>query len=183
MNQKIILFFSVIASDGNLQSSQNLTVQILNSSNQVDLLIYYAPDMLTEYLSESAIETKMQYQVTSLNNALARSEADLSFNLIKLMPYDIDISNQTPEQILNTSSGRAKIKQDQILYGADYHVIISRWNAIKGGTLGRASIDLSIDETDWDFLAGILSNWTADSNWQELTANNLASQIKYFLMS
>ena len=172
--------FSIIASDGNSQTSQNLTVQILNSSNQVDLLIYYAPDMLTEYLSESAIETKMQYQVTSLNNALARSEADLSFNLIKLMPYDIDISNQTPEQILNTSAGRAKIKQDQILYGADYHVIISRWNAIKGGTQGLASIDLSIDETDWDLSAGILSNWTADSNWQELDCEQPCVTDKVF---
>ena len=159
--------FSVTASNGTSQSSINLVVKVINDNSQVDLLIYYAPDMLEKYLSESAIETKMQYQVTSLNNALVRSEADLSFNLIKLLPYDIDISNQTADQVLDTSLGRAKIKQDQILYGADYHVIISRWNINKGETLGLASIDSKIDETDWDFYSGYLSNWTADSTYQE----------------
>ena len=159
--------FSVTASNGTSQSSINLVVKVINDNSQVDLLIYYAPDMLEKYLSESAIETKMQYQVTSLNNALVRSEADLSFNLIKLLPYDIDISNQTADQVLDTSLGRAKIKQDQILYGADYHVIISRWNIIKGETLGMAWIDSKIDETDWDFYSGYSSNWTADSTYQE----------------
>ena len=159
--------FSVTASNGTSQSSINLVVKVINDNSQVDLLIYYAPDMLEKYLSESAIETKMQYQVTSLNNALVRSEADLSFNLIKLLPYDIDISNQTADQVLDTSLGRAKIKQDQILYGADYHVIISRWNINKGETLGLAWIDSKIDETDWDFYSGYSSNWTADSTYQE----------------
>ena len=160
--------FSVIASNGTSQSSINLVVKVINDNSQVDLLIYYAPDMLEQYLTESAIETKAQYQVSSLNNALVRSEADISFNLVKLLPYDIDISNQTAEQILETSISRAKIKQDQILYGADYHVIISRWNINKGQTLGRATIDNKIDETDWDYLAGYSSNWTADSTWQEV---------------
>ena len=95
----------------------------------------------------------MEYLVSSLNNSLVRSEADISFNLKKLLPYDIDISNQTAEQILNVSTERAKIKQDQILYGADYHVIVSRWNIEKGTTLGLASLDTAIDSSDWDFWA------------------------------
>tara|TARA_B100000035_G_scaffold77416_1_gene64590 strand:+ start:453 stop:3485 length:3033 start_codon:yes stop_codon:yes gene_type:complete len=159
---------TVSVSDGSLSDSIDLVINISDITNEVDLLIYYAPDMLSEYLTESKIETKMQYQVTSLNNALVRSKAELSFNLIKLLPYDIDISNQSASQIIDASLGRAKIKQDQILYGADYHVIISRWNSIKGSTLGIASLDDKIDETDWDFWAGYLSNWTADSTWQEL---------------
>ena len=160
--------FSITASNLNGQTSLNLVVNILNDNNQIDLLIYYAPDMLTKYTAENNIETKMEYLVSSLNNSLVRSEADISFNLKKLLPYDIDISNQTAEQILNVSTERAKIKQDQIFYGADYHVIISRWNIEKGTTLGRASLDTAIDSSDWDFWAGELSNWTADPDWQEL---------------
>ena len=160
--------FSVIASNLNGQTSLNLVVNILNDNNQIDLLIYYAPDMLTKYTADHNIETKMEYLVSSLNNSLVRSEADISFNLKKLLPYDIDISNQTAEQILNVSTERAKIKQDQILYGADYHVIVSRWNIEKGTTLGLASLDTAIDSSDWDFWAGELSNWTADPDWQEL---------------
>ena len=160
--------FSITASNLNGQTSVNLVVNILNDNNQIDLLIYYAPDMLTKYTAENNIETKMEYLVSSLNNSLVRSEADISFNLKKLLPYDIDISNQTAEQILNVSTERAKIKQDQILYGADYHVIVSRWNIEKGTTLGLASLDTAIDSSDWDFWAGELSNWTADPDWQEL---------------
>ena len=160
--------FSITASNLNGQTSLNLVVNILNDNNQIDLLIYYAPDMLTKYTADHNIETKMEYLVSSLNNSLVRSEADISFNLKKLLPYDIDISNQTAEQILNVSTERAKIKQDQILYGADYHVIVSRWNIEKGTTLGLASLDTAIDSSDWDFWAGELSNWTADPDWQEL---------------
>ncbi len=160
--------FSVIASNLVGQASLNLVVNILNDNSQIDLLIYYSSDMLTKYSSEDNVRTKMEYLVSSLNNSLVRSEADISFNLQKLLPYDIDISNQTAEQILNVSRERAKIKQDQIFYGADYHVIISRWNTEKGTTLGLASIDNAIDSTDWDFWAGALSNWTADPDWQEL---------------
>ena len=53
--------FSITASNLNGQTSVNLVVNILNDNNQIDLLIYYAPDMLTKYTAENNIETKMEY--------------------------------------------------------------------------------------------------------------------------
>ena len=50
--------FSITASNLNGQTSLNLVVNILNDNNQIDLLIYYAPDMLTKYTADHNIETK-----------------------------------------------------------------------------------------------------------------------------
>ena len=59
---------------------------------KLDLLVYYAPDMLSEYTSENAIRTRVLYLITSANNALTRSKSEIQFNLLKLLPYDVDVT-------------------------------------------------------------------------------------------
>ena len=47
------------------------------------------------------------------------------------------------------------------MYGADYFILLSRWDSAKGQTGGTASIDLSIDNLiDWDIAHGYLSAWS-----------------------
>lgn len=163
---------TVSVSDGTLSDSKNLVINISNVLYEVDLLIYYAPDMLSEYSTENAINTRILYLIESANNALRRSESEVQFNLLKLLPYDVDVSNQSGNTIFSSLLGREKIKKDQIMYGADYFILISRWDSAKGQTGGTASIDLTIDNlTDWDAAHGYLSAWSVDPNWSEPGCN------------
>ena len=101
--------------------------------------------------------------------SLTRSKSEVQFNLLKLLPYDIDVSNQSGTTIFSSLPGRAKIKKEQVLYGADYFILLSRWDAAKGTTGGTANIDLAIDNVfDWDSEHGYLSAWSIDPNWSEV---------------
>ena len=80
---------TVSVSDGSLSDSRDLIINITNVVYEIDLLVYYAPDMLTEYTSENAIRTRALYLITSANNALTRSKSEIQFNLLKLLPYDM----------------------------------------------------------------------------------------------
>ena len=163
---------TVSVSDGALSDSKDLVINISNVLYEVDLLVYYAPDMLSEYTSENGVETRVLYLIESANNALKRSQSDVQFNLLKLLPYDVDVSNQSGNTIFSSLIGREKIKKDQIMYGADYFILISRWDSAKGQTGGTASIDLTIDNlTDWDAAHGYLSAWSVDPNWSEPGCN------------
>ena len=128
--------------------------------------------MLSEYTTENAIRTRVLYLITSANNALTRSKSEIQFNLLKLLPYDIDVNNQSGDTIFSSLLGREKIKKDQVMYGADYFILLSRWDSAKGQTGGTASIDLSIDNLiDWDIAHGYLSAWSVDPNWSEPGCN------------
>ena len=163
---------TVSVSDGALSDSKDLVINISNVLYEVDLLVYYAPDMLSEYTSENGVETRVLYLIESANNALKRSQSEVQFNLLKLMPYDVDVSNQSGNTIFSSLLGREKIKKDQIMYGADYFILVSRWDSAKGQTGGTASIDLTIDNlTDWDAAHGYLSAWSVDPNWSEPGCN------------
>ena len=163
---------TVSVSDGALSDSKDLVINISNVLYEVDLLVYYAPDMLSEYTSENGVETRVLYLVESANNALKRSQSEVQFNLLKLLPYDVDVSNQSGNTIFSSLLGREKIKKDQIMYGADYFILVSRWDSSKGQTGGTASIDLTIDNlTDWDAAHGYLSAWSVDPNWSEPGCN------------
>ena len=163
---------TVSVSDGALSDSKDLVINISNVLYEVDLLVYYAPDMLSEYTSENGVETRVLYLVESANNALKRSQSEVQFNLLKLLPYDVDVSNQSGNTIFSSLLGREKIKKDQIMYGADYFILVSRWDSAKGQVGGTASIDLTIDDlTDWDAAHGYLSAWSVDPNWSELGCN------------
>ena len=163
---------TVSVSDGALSDSKDLVINISNVLYEVDLLVYYAPDMLSEYSSENGVETRVLYLIESANNALKRSESEVQFNLLKLLPYDVDVSNQSGNTIFSSLLGREKIKKDQIMYGADYFILVSRWDSSKGQTGGTASIDLSIDDLiDWDAAHGYLSAWSVDPNWSEPGCN------------
>ena len=172
---------TVSVSDGTLSDSKNLVINISNVLYEVDLLVYYAPDMLSKYTSENGVETKVLYLIESANNALKRSESEVRFNLLKLLPYDVDVSNQSGSQIFSFLLGREKIKKDQVMYGADYFILVSRWDSGKGSTGGIASLDLSIDNiTDWDAAHGYLSAWSADPNWSEPGCNPTCIPDKVF---
>ena len=163
---------TVSVSDGALSDSKDLVINISNVLYEVDLLVYYAPDMLSEYTSENGVETRVLYLIESANNALKRSQSEVQFNLLKLLPYDVDVSNQSGNTIFSSLLGREKIKKDQIMYGADYFILVSRWDSSKGQTGGTASIDLTIDNlTDWDAAHGYLSAWSVDPNWSEPGCN------------
>ena len=163
---------TVSVSDGALSDSKDLVINISNVLYEVDLLVYYAPDMLSEYTSENGVETRVLYLIESANNALKRSQSEVQFNLLKLLPYDVDVSNQSGNTIFFLLFWREKIKKDQIMYGADYFILISRWDSAKGQTGGTASIDLTIDNlTDWDAAHGYLSAWSVDPNWSEPGCN------------
>ena len=163
---------TVSVSDGALSDSKDLVINISNVLYEVDLLVYYAPDMLSEYSTENGVETRVSYLIESANNALKRSESEVQFSLLKLLPYDVDVSNQSGNTIFSSLLGREKIKKDQIMYGADYFILVSRWDSSKGQTGGTASIDLTIDNlTDWDAAHGYLSAWSVDPNWSEPGCN------------
>ncbi len=163
---------TVSVSDGALSDSKDLVINISNVLYEVDLLVYYAPDMLSEYTSENGVETRVLYLIESANNALKRSQSEVQFNLLKLLPYDVDVRNQSGNTIFSSLLGREKIKKDQIMYGADYFILVSRWDSSKGQTGGTASIDLTIDNlTDWDAAHGYLSAWSVDPNWSEPGCN------------
>ena len=163
---------TVSVSDGVLSDSKDLVINISNVLYEVDLLVYYAPDMLSEYTSDNGVETRVLYLIESANNALKRSQSEVQFNLLKLLPYDVDVSNQSGNTIFSSLLGREKIKKDQIMYGADYFILVSRWDLAKGQTGGTASIDLTIDNlTDWDAAHGYLSAWSVDPNWSEPGCN------------
>ena len=169
---KSLFLLTVTVSDGSLTNSVNLSINISDISYEIDLLIYYAPDMLSFWSSEEAIRTRVLYLITSTNNALVRSKSEIKFNLLKLLPYDINVSNQSGSTIFSSLLGRAKIKKDQVFYGADYFILVSRWDSAKGQTGGTASIDLSIDNIlDWDASHGYLSAWSVDPNWSEPGCN------------
>ena len=163
---------TVSVSDGSLSDSKDLVINISNVLYEVDLLVYYAPDMLSEYTSENGFETRVLYLIESANNALTRSKSEIQFNLLKLLPYDVDVNNQSGDTIFSSLLGREKIKKDQIMYGADYFILVSRWDSAKGQTGGTASIDLTIDNLiDWDAAHGYLSAWSVDPNWSEPGCN------------
>jgi len=173
---------TVSVSDGALSDSKNLVINISNISYQVDLLVYYAPDMLSKYSTENGVRTKVLYLIESANNAHNRSKSEIHFNLLKLLPYDIDVSNLSHDEILNNILGREKIKKDQIMYGADYFILLSRWdsNKVKINEInnevsaigGIASLDLYINNPlDWDVAHGYLSAWSVDPNWSEAGCN------------
>ena len=163
---------TVSVSDGALSDSKNLVINISNVVYEVDLLVYYAPDMLSKWTTENGVETRVLYLIESANNALKRSQSEVQFNLLKLLPYDVDVSNQSGNTIFSSLLGREKIKKDQIMYGADYFILVSRWDSAKGQTGGTASIDLTIDNlTDWDAAHGYLSAWSVDPNWSEPGCN------------
>ena len=163
---------TVSVSDGVLSDNVNLAITVSNVEYEIDLLVYYAPDMLTYYSSESNIETRVLYLITSANNALTRSKSEVQFNLLKLLPYDIDVSNQSGTTIFSSLPGRAKIKKEQVLYGADYFILLSRWDAAKGTTGGTANIDLAIDNVfDSDSEHVYLSAWSVYPNWSEVGCN------------
>ena len=164
---------TITVSDGSLSDSINLNIEILDISYVIDLLVYYAPDMLSFHGSESAVRTKVLYLITSANSALNRSKAEIQFNLLKLLPYDVDVANQSNDDIFSSLVEREKIKRDQVLYGADYFILLSRWDNAKidqeGGAIGgTAYIDFNIDENDWDAAHGYLSAWSVDPNWNEI---------------
>ncbi len=170
--EKTSYLLTVTVSDGTLTDSVNLNISITNIAHEIDLLVYYAPDMLSFYSSEANVETRVLYLITSANNALTRSESEIQFNLLKLLPYDVDVSNQSGNTIFSSLVGREKIKKDQVLYGADYFILLSRWDTAKGNTGGTANIDLSIDNIlDWDYAHGYLSAWSVDPNWSEAGCN------------
>ena len=52
---------TVSVSDGALSDSKDLVINISNVLYEVDLLVYYAPDMLSEYTSENGVETRVLY--------------------------------------------------------------------------------------------------------------------------
>jgi hypothetical protein len=163
---------TVSVSDGVLSDSKNLVINISNVLYEVDLLVYYAPDMLSKWTTENGVETRVLYLIESANNALKRSESEVRFNLLKLLLYDVDVSNQSGDTIFSSLLGREKIKKDQIMYGADYFILVSRWDSEKGQTGGTASIDLTIDNLiDWDAAHGYLSAWSVDPNWSEPGCN------------
>ncbi|MDC2965333.1 Ig-like domain-containing protein [Gammaproteobacteria bacterium] len=163
---------TVSVSDGALSDSKNLVINISNVVYEVDLLVYYAPDMLSKWTTENGVETRVLYLIESANNALKRSQSEVQFNLLKLLPYDVDVSNQSGNTIFSSLLGREKIKKDQIMYGADYFILVSSWDSAKGQTGGTASIDLTIDNlTDWDAAHGYLSAWSVDPNWSEPGCN------------
>ena len=163
---------TVSVSDGTLSDNKNLVINISNVAYEVDLLVYYAPDMLSKWTTENGVNTRILYLIESANNALKRSQSEVQFNLLKLLPYDVDVSNQSGNTIFSSLLGREKIKKDQIIYGADYFILISRWDSSKGQTGGTASIDLTIDNlTDWDAAHGYLSAWSVDPNWSEPGCN------------
>ena len=116
---------TITVSDGSLSDSINLNIEILDISYVIDLLVYYAPDMLSFHGSESAVRTKVLYLITSANSALNRSKAEIQFNLLKLLPYDVDVANQSNDDIFSSLVEREKIKRDQVLYGADYFILLS----------------------------------------------------------
>ena len=163
---------TVSVSDGTLSDSKDLVINISNVLYEVDLLVYYAPDMLSKWTTENGVETRVLYLIESANNALKRSQSEVQFNLLKLLPYDVDVSNQSGNTIFSSLLGREKIKKDQIMHGADYFILVSRWDSSKGQTGGTASIDLTIDNlTDWDAAHGYLSAWSVDPNWSEPGCN------------
>ena len=163
---------TVSVSDGTLSDNKNLVINISNVAYEVDLLVYYAPDMLSKWTTENGVNTRILYLIESANNALKRSQSEVQFNLLKLLPYDVDVSNQSGNTIFSSLLGREKIKKDQIMYGADYFILVSRWDSSKGQTGGTASIDLTIDNlTDWDAAHGYLSAWSVDPNWSEPGCN------------
>ena len=163
---------TVSVSDGALSDNKNLVINISNVAYEVDLLVYYAPDMLSKWTTENGVNTRILYLIESANNALKRSQSEVQFNLLKLLPYDVDVSNQSGNTIFSSLLGREKIKKDQIIYGADYFILVSRWDSAKGQTGGTASIDLTIDNlTDWDAAHGYLSAWSVDPNWSEPGCN------------
>jgi len=169
---KSIFLVTVSVSDGSLSDSKDLVINISNITYEVDLLVYYAPDMLSKYTSENGVETRILYLIESTNNALIRSKSEVQFNLLKLLAYDVDVSNQSGNTIFSSILEREKIKKDQVIYGADYFILISRWDSAKGQTGGTASIDLTIDNlTDWDAAHGYLSAWSVDPNWSEPGCN------------
>ena len=77
---------TVSVSDGALSDSKDLVINISNVLYEVDLLVYYAPDMLSEYTSENGVETRVLYLIESANNALKRSQSEVQFNFLKLLP-------------------------------------------------------------------------------------------------
>tara|TARA_B100001559_G_scaffold308110_1_gene300952 strand:+ start:2181 stop:5213 length:3033 start_codon:yes stop_codon:yes gene_type:complete len=163
---------NVSVSDGALSDSKDLIINISNVLYEVDLLVYYAPDMLSKYITENRVETRVLYLIESANNALKISKSEVQFNLLKFLPYDVDVSNQSGNTIFTSLLGREKIKKDQVMYGADYFILISRWDSAKGQTGGTATIDLTIDNiTDWDAAHGYLSAWSVDPNWSEPGCN------------
>lgn len=169
---KSMFLVTVSVSDGSLSDNKDLVINISNITYEVDLLVYYAPDMLSKYTSENGVETRVLYLIESTNNALIRSKSEVQFNLLKLLPYDVDVSNQSGNTIFSSLLDREKIKKDQVIYGADYFILISRWDSAKGQIGGTASIDLTIDDlTDWDASHGYLSAWSVDPNWSEPGCN------------
>ena len=86
---KTIFLVTVSVSDGSLSDSKDLVINISNITYEVDLLAYYAPDMLSKYTSENGVETRVLYLIESTNNALIRSKSEVQFNLLKLLPYDV----------------------------------------------------------------------------------------------
>ena len=169
---KSTFFVTVSVSDGALSDNKNLVINISNVLYEVDLLVYYAPDMLSKWTTENGVETRVLYLIESANNALKRSQSEVQFNLLKLLPYDVDVSNQSGNTIFSSLLGREKIKKDQVMYGADYFILVSRWDSAKGQTGGTASIDLTIDNLiDWDAAHGYLSAWSVDPNWSEPGCN------------
>ena len=169
---KSMFLVTVSVSDGSLSDNKDLVINISDITYEVDLLVYYAPDMLSKYTSENGVETRVLYLIESTNNALIRSKSEVQFNLLKLLPYDVDVSNQSGNTIFSSLLDREKIKKDQVIYGADYFILISRWDSAKGQIGGTASIDLTIDDlTDWDASHGYLSAWSVDPNWSEPGCN------------
>ena len=169
---KSTFLVTVSVSDGVLSDNKNLVINISNVVYEVDLLVYYAPDMLSKWTTENGVETRVLYLIESANNALKRSQSEVQFNLLKLLPYDVDVSNQSGNTIFSSLLGREKIKKDQVMYGADYFILVSRWDSAKGQTGGTASIDLTIDNLiDWDAAHGYLSAWSVDPNWSEPGCN------------
>jgi archaellin len=169
---KSTFLVTVSVSDGVLSDNKNLVINISNVVYEVDLLVYYAPDMLSKWTTENGVETRVLYLIESANNALKRSQSEVQFNLLKLLPYDVDVSNQSGNTIFSSLLGRKKIKKDQVMYGADYFILVSRWDSAKGQTGGTASIDLTIDNLiDWDAAHGYLSAWSVDPNWSEPGCN------------
>ncbi len=168
---KSLFSIKISVSDGSLNDSLDLAIYITDIDYEIDLLVYYAPDMLSKYTTEEGVETKVLYLIESANNALLRSKTEIQFKLLKLLPYDVDVSNQAGSTIFSSLLAREKIKKDQIMYGADYFILISRWDSAKGQIGGTASIDLTIDNFDWDAAHGYLSAWSVDPNWSEPGCN------------
>ena len=122
---KSVFLLTVTVSDGSLTNSVNLSINISDISYEIDLLIYYAPDMLSFWSSEEAIRTRVLYLITSTNNALIRSKSEIKFNLLKLLPYDINVSNQSGSEIFFISSREGKDKERSgILWRRLFHTHI-----------------------------------------------------------